>query len=182
MRSFTWTLIWMDFDDAALTDIDRQTRSAFARLTRFTRLDLCCTRSETSHTSARTRKAPRRDGLVALWMNVSWARQGDSQFTGCEQASESEAGLSPRRGRFARRTAQTRSCHLELRAQVSRFHSTCQLIRAHDSQPDLNAPLDREGIDVLVHAAAAQQWCVVAVTCCRRATLVGGCTVLLPRC
>ena len=40
VRSFTWTLIWRDFDKHSITGIDRQTWNVFGRLSRVTRLDL----------------------------------------------------------------------------------------------------------------------------------------------
>lgn len=40
VRSFTWTLIWLDFDEVDLIDIDLQTWSVFGRMTNVTCLDL----------------------------------------------------------------------------------------------------------------------------------------------
>lgn len=40
VRSFTWTLIWLDFDEAELTDIDSETWDVFGRMTNVTYLDL----------------------------------------------------------------------------------------------------------------------------------------------
>jgi hypothetical protein len=40
VRSFTWTLIWLDFDEQELTGIDLQTWDVFARLVNVTQLDL----------------------------------------------------------------------------------------------------------------------------------------------
>ena len=40
VRSFTWTLVWLDFDEQELTEIDLQTWDIFARLVNVTHLDL----------------------------------------------------------------------------------------------------------------------------------------------
>ncbi|KAK3700115.1 hypothetical protein LTR37_016118 [Vermiconidia calcicola] len=40
VRELTWTLIWTDFGEAAIADIDRQTWTVFSRLTNVQRLDL----------------------------------------------------------------------------------------------------------------------------------------------
>lgn len=40
VRSFTWTLIWLDFDEDDLTEIDHQTWDVFGRMTNVTYLDL----------------------------------------------------------------------------------------------------------------------------------------------
>jgi hypothetical protein len=40
VNSFTWTLIWLDFDEYDLKEIDRQTWNVFSRMVNVTRLDL----------------------------------------------------------------------------------------------------------------------------------------------
>lgn len=40
VNDLTWTLIWRDFDEDSITDIDRQTWSVFGSLLNVTRLDL----------------------------------------------------------------------------------------------------------------------------------------------
>jgi hypothetical protein len=40
VKSFTWTLIWLDFDEYDLTEIDRQTWNVFSRMFNVTHLDL----------------------------------------------------------------------------------------------------------------------------------------------
>lgn len=40
VKSFTWTLIWLDFDEDELTEIDRETWSVFSRMVQVTHLDL----------------------------------------------------------------------------------------------------------------------------------------------
>jgi hypothetical protein len=40
VKSFTWTLIWLDFDEDDLTEIDRQTWNVFSRMVNVTHLDL----------------------------------------------------------------------------------------------------------------------------------------------
>jgi hypothetical protein len=40
VKSFTWTLIWLDFDEQHLTEIDLQTWNVFSRMINVTHLDL----------------------------------------------------------------------------------------------------------------------------------------------
>lgn len=40
VKAFTWTLVWMDFDEEGLMDIDLQTWDVFSRMQNVTRLDL----------------------------------------------------------------------------------------------------------------------------------------------
>jgi hypothetical protein len=40
IKSFTWTIIWLDFDEYDLTEIDRQTWNVFSRMINVTHLDL----------------------------------------------------------------------------------------------------------------------------------------------
>ncbi|KAI0816765.1 hypothetical protein GGR55DRAFT_628493 [Xylaria sp. FL0064] len=40
IKAFTWTLVWKDFGEGCLTDIDRQTWDIFGRMQNITRLDL----------------------------------------------------------------------------------------------------------------------------------------------
>lgn len=40
VRDVTWMLIWMDFEEEEITDIDRQTSSVFSRLANVVRLEL----------------------------------------------------------------------------------------------------------------------------------------------
>ncbi|KAI1662943.1 hypothetical protein F4813DRAFT_14904 [Daldinia decipiens] len=40
VKAFTWTLVWIDFDDDGLTDMDLQTWDVFSRLKNVARLDL----------------------------------------------------------------------------------------------------------------------------------------------
>ncbi|KAI1373271.1 hypothetical protein F4677DRAFT_448601 [Hypoxylon crocopeplum] len=40
VKAFTWTLVWMDFDDDELTDIDLRTWDVFGRMQNVTQLDL----------------------------------------------------------------------------------------------------------------------------------------------
>lgn len=40
VKSLTWTLVWLDFEEETLTDIDRQTWQVFSKMVNVTRLDL----------------------------------------------------------------------------------------------------------------------------------------------
>lgn len=44
VQAFTWTMVWLDFDEEALTDIDLQLWDVFARMKNVSRLDLASIR------------------------------------------------------------------------------------------------------------------------------------------
>lgn len=75
VKAFTWTLVWIDFDDDGLTDIDFRTWDVFSRMQNVVRLDLASLHSISNQPYIRQNPARLFPAITHLRL-VGWMHRG----------------------------------------------------------------------------------------------------------